>query len=128
MTFKPKAVALILIAASLSLGSAVNATTAAGGSVKVGGKNGAIAYSAATQRYGIAVDATTPVKAQAVAIKACGESDCTVKFTFLQCGAIAANSKKIGFGKSATRRDAEIQALAAAGSSSKVLVSGCNKN
>jgi hypothetical protein len=111
-----KTLALILATASLSIQTPVSAAA----------KNGAIAYSSSTSRYGIAVNAATPVKAQAIAIGACGQSDCIVKFTFLNCGAIASNNKKIGFGKAPNLKDAQIQALAASGARSKVLTSGCN--
>jgi Domain of unknown function (DUF4189) len=117
MNLNLKTVSLLMVTAGLAIGAPASASSYIG----------AIAYSPSTTKYGISVNSPTSERAEKVSLGACGKADCTVQFTFAQCGAIARNSKKIGFGKAATRRDADIQALAAAGSGAKVLVSGCNK-
>lgn len=92
---------------------------------------GAIAISASTTRYGIAVNRPTRPTAEAAALRACGVSDCTIRSWFANsCGALAINQagNRIGYStRGATRTEAERAALRAVGRNGRVVAWGCAK-
>lgn len=79
--------------------------------------------------YGIG-GGTSEDEAAKAAMKFCGEAggkECKVVVTYNQCGAYAASKTGGGWGKSATKKTAETQALAGCNSEScKIVVSDCN--
>jgi Domain of unknown function (DUF4189) len=117
MKLNLKVISLFMVAAGVAVGAPATAATYIG----------AIAYSPSTGATGVSVNAPSATQAKALAIASCRKADCAVDFTFSQCGAVAKGKRGIATAKAATRRDADIQALAAAGSSSRVLISACNR-
>jgi len=88
---------------------------------------GAIATSDETGAWGYAYNYKSRAKAEAAALKECGEAGCQVEVWFANaCGAVAKDGKTVGWGWAESRAEAEAEALSACGSGScKVEVWAC---
>ena len=90
--------------------------------------HGAIAYHAASNSTGYAVDRRTSREARVEALSQCGHQRCEIIATLRSnCAAVAKGAKKIVTEKGATRQEAETKALRRCGEACEIAIWACTR-